>query len=102
MLGAGALNGDMSGSMANMLGIPMKFVKEVYRDIVGKPAFSLVPILMRPRSRGRLRLKSRNPFQWPKMQPNYLQDPQDLQTLVEGAKLVWNIFLLTDKQFCQI
>lgn len=80
--------------MANMLGIPMHFVKEVYRDIIGKPAFSLVPILMRPRSRGRLRLKSRNPFQWPKMQPNYLQNSQDLQTLVEGAKLVWKISLL--------
>lgn len=88
VLGAGALNGDMSGSMANMLGIPRQFVKEVYRDLMGKPAFSLVPIIMRPRSRGRLRLKSRNPFQWPKMQPNYLQHPQDLQTLVEGAKFV--------------
>lgn len=80
----------MSGSMANMLGIPKNFVKEVYRDLMGKPAFSLVPIIMRPKSRGRLRLKSRNPFQWPKMQPNYLQHPDDLKTLVEGAKWVMN------------
>lgn len=78
----------MSGSMANMLGIPKKFVKEVYADIMGKSAFSLVPIIMRPKSRGRLRLKSRNPFQWPKMEPNYLSHPHDLNTLIEGAKLV--------------
>lgn len=89
MLGAGALNGDMSGSMANMLGIPMQFVREVYADIMHKSAFSLVPILMRPKSRGRIRLKSRNPFQWPRMEPNYLDHPDDLNTLVEGAKLVW-------------
>lgn len=88
VLGAGALNGDMSGSMANMLGIPKHFVKEVYADIMGKNAFSLVPIIMRPKSRGWLRLKSKNPFQWPRMEPNYLSHPEDLNTLVEGAKLV--------------
>ena len=88
MLGAGALNGDMSGSMANMLGIPKKFVKEVYADVMGKSAFSLVPIIMRPKSRGRIRLKSTNPFQWPRMEANYLSHPDDIQTLVEGAKLV--------------
>lgn len=43
---------------------------------------------MRPKSRGRLRLKSRNPFLWPIMQPNYLDHPDDLNTLVEGAKFV--------------
>lgn len=88
VLGAGALNGDLSGSMANMLGIPRNFVKKVYHDIMGKSAFSLVPIIMRPKSRGRLRLKSRNPFLWPVMEPNYLTHKDDLNTLVEGAKLV--------------
>lgn len=78
----------MSGSMANMLGIPRPFVKEVYADIMGKSAFSLVPIIMRPKSRGRLRLKSTNPFQWPRMEPNYLSHPDDLNTMVEGAKFV--------------
>lgn len=55
---------------------------------MGKNAFSLVPIIMRPKSRGRLRLKSTNPFQWPRMEPNYLSHPDDLRTLVEGAKFV--------------
>lgn len=87
-MGAGALNGDMSGAMANMLGIPKPFVKEVYHDIMGKNAFSLVPIIMRPKSRGRLKLKNRNPFQWPIMEPHYLSHKEDLDTLVEGAKFV--------------
>lgn len=87
----------MSGSMANMLGIPKHFVKEVYADIMNKPAFSLVPIIMQPKSHGRLFLKSRNPFQWPKMQPNYLQHPDDMKTLIEGAKLVLRIILIKNK-----
>lgn len=74
--------------MRNMLGITKEFFMEVYRDIIGKNAFSLVPIIMRPKSRGRLQLKSRNPFQWPKMQPNYFSNEDDLNTLVEGAKMV--------------
>lgn len=78
----------MSGAMANMLGIPKPFVKKVYHDIMAKSAFSLVPIIMQPKSRGRLRLKNKNPFQWPIMEPHYLSHKEDLDTLVEGAKLV--------------
>lgn len=87
-MGAGALNGDMSGAMANMLGIPKTFVNAVYHDMMEKSAFSLVPIILRPKSRGRLRLKNRNPFHWPIMEPHYLSHKDDLDTLVEGAKLV--------------
>lgn len=78
----------MSGAMANLLGIPKAFAKEVYADIIGKSAFSLVPIILQPKSRGRIQLKSKNPFQWPRMEPNYLSHPDDLNTLVEGAKFV--------------
>lgn len=88
VLGAGALSGDLSGSMRNMLGITTEFFNKVYDGIIGDDAFGLVPIVMRPKSRGRIRLKSRNPFQWPRMEPNYFADPEDLETLVQGAKLV--------------
>lgn len=70
------------------MGLPNRFVSEVYGDILGQSAFSLVPILMRPKSRGRISLKSKNPFQWPKMEGNYFEHPDDLRTLVAGAKLV--------------
>lgn len=71
-----------------MLGITSEFFSKVYDGIIGKDAFGLVPIVMRPKSRGRIRLKSRNPFQWPLMEPNYFDNPEDLETLVQGAKLV--------------
>lgn len=96
VLGSGALNNDASRSMGNMLGIPNAFFDEVYRDIMGQHAFSLVPIIMRPKSRGRLQLKSKNPFQWPKMKPNYFQHADDMNTLVEGLKLVSLILLSID------
>lgn len=91
VLGSGAVSGDISGTMRNMLGISNEFFNDVYDGIIGNEAFGLVPIVMRPLSRGRLRLKSRNPFQWPKMEPHYFEHPEDMETLIRGIKFVsWN------------
>lgn len=87
-MGAGALSGDLSGTMRNMLGITKEFFEKVYDGIIGKDAFGLVPVIMRPKSRGRIQLKSANIFHWPKMDPNYFDHKDDLETLVAGVKLV--------------
>lgn len=87
-MGAGALSGDISGTMRNMLGITDEFFENVYNGIIGKHAFGLVPVLMQPRSRGRIKLKSSNPFQWPSMQPNYLEDVTDVERLIKGVRMV--------------
>lgn len=42
---------------------------------------------MQPKSRGRISLKSTNPFHWPKMDANYFDHPDDMQTLLEGIKM---------------
>jgi choline dehydrogenase len=41
----------------------------------------------RPESRGYVRAKSTDPFIDPVIQPNYLKDPSDQRTMVEGIKL---------------
>lgn len=74
--------------MRNMLGITNEFYRSVYRDLIGKPAFGLVPVLLRPNSRGRISLKSRNPFHWPRMDPNFFQNQTDVETLIKGVRAV--------------
>lgn len=86
VMGAGALSGDESGTLRRMLGIPDEFYQHMYADIVGMHAFGMVPILMRPRSRGRLMLRSRNPFRWPSLQPNYFAVRSDLEQMREAVK----------------
>ncbi|KAJ6636113.1 Glucose dehydrogenase [FAD, quinone] [Pseudolycoriella hygida] len=88
VLGAGGLSGDTSGTLRNILGITDEFYNKVYKNIMGKNTFELVPVLMRPRSRGRLSLKSTNPFHWPRLEPNFYTDRNDLVTLIEGIRLV--------------
>lgn len=112
VIGAGGLGSDKSGTLRNMLGITNEFYEKVYKGItdrvmcvnqfyyivnkienyflVTQHSFGLVPVLMRPRSRGRISLKSTNPFHWPRMQPNFYtdKDQSDLGTLVKGIRVV--------------
>lgn len=88
VLGSGALNGDLYGSLRNLLGIPDEFFKAVYGAVLNKPAFGVAPVLMRPKSRGRVMLKSTNPLRWPLIEANYLAEPEDVKVFVEGVKMV--------------
>ncbi len=52
---------------------------------------SIGPTLIRPESRGTIRLRSSNPLEPPAIQPNYLSIEADLQVLIEGIKLARRI-----------
>ena len=48
--------------------------------------FTIIPSLVNPKSRGFMTLRSSNPLDDPIIQPNFLQHPEDLQTLIKGVK----------------
>eukprot|EP00048_Salpingoeca_helianthica_P016693 m.233669 g.233669 ORF g.233669 m.233669 type:complete len:617 (-) comp19258_c0_seq1:26-1876(-) len=48
--------------------------------------FSVLVILLHPKSHGYVELRSGDPFDHPRIQPNYLKDRRDLETLIEGMK----------------
>lgn len=99
VFGPGALTGDTGGSLREMLNIDDSLYNDVYKPYSGHDGWSLVPVLLRPKSRGYMKLKSKNPFHPPLFYPNYFQDERDLYALVEGIKQVnylhfsYNIFL---------
>uniref|UniRef100_A0A8D8R302 Glucose dehydrogenase [FAD, quinone] n=1 Tax=Cacopsylla melanoneura TaxID=428564 RepID=A0A8D8R302_9HEMI len=86
VFGPGALTGDSGGSLRKVLGISDKFYNKVYQPFSDREAYSMVPVLVRPRSRGFVRLKSKNPFHFPLFYPNYFNDTTDLFAIVEGIK----------------
>jgi len=90
--GPGALPGDTGGSIREGLGLRNDVFQRVYGPYMGQDSWTAVPILLRPKSRGTVRLRSANPFHWPLLQPNYFQEKQDLNTLVEGIKMVSHAF----------
>lgn len=56
-----------------------------------RPSFSIDPVLLRPKSRGVLRLRSRDPYEHPLIDPRYLSHPHDVATMVDGMKLAIRI-----------
>ncbi|XP_035775294.1 glucose dehydrogenase [FAD, quinone]-like [Anopheles albimanus] len=87
VLGTGAVNNDESGALRHTFGMTREFYERTFGGARGQHAFGIAPVLMRPKSRGRVWLKSRNPFQWPHMEGNFFDHPDDLATMVEGIKL---------------
>jgi choline dehydrogenase-like flavoprotein len=55
------------------------------------PAYVLVPCLVRPRSRGIVKLASSDPLAPALIDPNYLSEPADLDVLVQGVRLAREI-----------
>jgi choline dehydrogenase-like flavoprotein len=55
------------------------------------PAYVLTPCLMRPRSRGSVRLASADPRDPPLIDPAFLTEPDDLDVLVEAVSLAREI-----------
>jgi choline dehydrogenase len=48
--------------------------------------YSVIPTLLKPKSRGYVALRSSNPLDAPVIQPNFLSEEDDLQVLVAGVK----------------
>ncbi|XP_047346924.1 uncharacterized protein LOC124947997 [Vespa velutina] len=82
-----SLNSDGGVQIKKVLGIKDEVYDTVYDPIANKDAFTFIPLLLRPRSRGTVKLKSSNPFHNPIIDANYFDDPLDIATLVEGAKI---------------
>lgn len=46
--------------------------------------FSVSPVVLHPKSRGDITLRSTNPLDPPVIKANYLTEPEDMATLIEG------------------
>ena len=71
-------------------------LKDVVYDTVYKPlekseTWTILPLLLRPKSRGYVRLQSKNPFIQPSLEPNYFAYKEDVQVLIEGIKIAMNV-----------
>lgn len=85
---SGSTSSDGGTQMWKAHGLAEEFYREVFQPINNRDAWSIIPMLLRPKSRGRIKLKSKNPFDYPLIYPNYFFDPLDMKTLVEGVKII--------------
>ncbi|KAK3907123.1 Glucose dehydrogenase [FAD, quinone], partial [Frankliniella fusca] len=52
----------------------------------GPMPFRMIPVVLRPKSRGEVRLRSRDPTAPPKLTANYLKDRYDVDLLIDGVR----------------
>ncbi|GFT23833.1 glucose dehydrogenase [Nephila pilipes] len=68
------------------VGMTSKAYHQVFGPYEKKPILVCMSQILHPKSRGFVRLRSINPYDFPDIDPNYMDDPQDLKDIVEGLK----------------
>jgi choline dehydrogenase-like flavoprotein len=60
-----------------------------YKPVIDKDMWQVIPMLLRPKSVGTIRLAANDPYTAPLIDPQYFTDPDDLdiKTIVEGTKI---------------
>lgn len=67
-------------------GITDEFFDYMFSDVRNKDVFGVFPMMLRPKSRGFIKLQSKNPLRYPLIYHNYFTHPDDIQVLREGVK----------------
>ncbi|XP_017028947.1 glucose dehydrogenase [FAD, quinone] [Drosophila kikkawai] len=86
-----SINSDGGEQIRKILNLRDGFYNTVYKPLQHSETWSILPLLLRPKSTGWVRLNSRNPQQPPKIIPNYFAHQEDIDVLVEGIKLAINV-----------
>lgn len=83
------INGAVSSdtTVKKSFGIDNDLYNSVYKETENKNTYMIFPMVMRPKSKGWIELKDRNPFRYPAIHPNYFADEHDLDILVAGVRI---------------
>lgn len=81
-------------------GIRDEIYNEMFAHHSVENSFMVFPMVMRPKSRGRIKLQSNNPFDHPIIIPNYFSDPYDIDIAIRGIRRL--IELLDTKAFRKV
>lgn len=73
------------------IGVSERVWNKIYFPLVGKHCFSLFPVLLRPKSRGFIKLRSRDPHDPPIIDPKYLSHSDDVITMVNALRLTMKV-----------
>uniref|UniRef100_A0A182QXU5 Glucose-methanol-choline oxidoreductase N-terminal domain-containing protein n=1 Tax=Anopheles farauti TaxID=69004 RepID=A0A182QXU5_9DIPT len=62
--------------------------RTLFGDVMkqGHPGITIFPLIMRPRSKGRISLNGSNPFRYPIIEPNYFAEQYDLDVSVRAIR----------------
>ena len=86
-----SINSDGGEHIRRVVGLRDRVYNTMYKPLVKAETWMILPLLLRPKSTGWIRLKSANYLHYPEIIPNYFAYPEDVATLVEGIKIAVNL-----------
>lgn len=86
MMTSASIPSDGGTQVKTAHSIPDEFYEEVFGHLTNKDVYGIFPMMLRPKSRGFIKLRSKNPLDYPIMIHNYLTHPDDVGVLREGVK----------------
>lgn len=86
---AGSLASDML--LRKDFGIRDSIYDSMFKSIENDNSFMILPMLMRPKSKGRILLSSANYKSKPLIFPNYFANDDDLKTIVKGIRIAMDV-----------
>lgn len=86
MLTSASTPSDGGTQVRRAHGLKDSFYEDLYEPLNNRDVFGIFPMMLRPKSRGFLRLASKNPLRYPLIYHNYLTHPDDIGVLREGVK----------------
>jgi choline dehydrogenase-like flavoprotein len=84
---------DYGIRLRHIAGVTDQLFDQVFRPYIGFDTMTIYPTLLRPKSRGFVRLKSNDPKDAPLIDPKYFDNDQDLNVLVDSIKIAINLSL---------
>ncbi|XP_065204345.1 glucose dehydrogenase [FAD, quinone]-like [Planococcus citri] len=92
------INGMLSSeaTLRKNFGITDEIYDRVYKPNEGVDGITIFPMVLRPKSKGRILLNDVNPFRHPLIYPNYFSDERDLDVLVKGVRLSQKLIIETE------
>ncbi|KAK7874217.1 hypothetical protein R5R35_006260 [Gryllus longicercus] len=69
------------------LGLKRSDYNAYFAPLTFHDGFTIWPLVMQPKSRGRVTLRSRDPFDAPLLHANLFSHPHDMEVLIEGIKM---------------
>lgn len=73
--------------------VPIVYLDRDTRELIDDDyGLTITTVVVKPKSRGHVRLRSANPTDMPVVSPNLLKDPADMQEMIEGQRFFLKAF----------
>ncbi|XP_066580968.1 glucose dehydrogenase [FAD, quinone] [Prorops nasuta] len=86
-----SINSDGGDQIRKICALRDSVYNTMYKPLVNAETWTILPLLLRPKSSGWIRLKSRNPLVYPDINPNYFTHREDMDVLVEAIRIAMAI-----------